>query len=135
MRVPCESSSSTKGYLGLTMSAYAFLVLADLVLLLGGFPRLYKMVAAWPTRERGSNGGTQRLLAAFDRAMIAYFKRVRCLQEAAAAACYLRSHGMHAVFAIGTSCRPFYAHAWVELGDEILVGGSKNTEYFILDRI
>lgn len=57
-----------------------------------------------------------------DQALLFYFRRVRCLQYAAALVCLLRFHGYDAELVIGVTQRPFRAHAWVEMAGHILAG-------------
>jgi hypothetical protein len=53
--------------------------------------------------------------ASVNRARQYYFMRVRCLQVATAAVCYLRLSGYPAQLVVGIRRVPFEAHAWAEL--------------------
>jgi hypothetical protein len=53
-------------------------------------------------------------------ACIWYCKEVLCLQRSAATTCLLRKYGVSAHLVIGAQQMPFKAHAWVEVGGEVV---------------
>jgi hypothetical protein len=74
------------------------------------------------------------LLAALDRVVILNIRNMRCLQYAAAAACFLRSYGFPASMVIGVRHRPFSSHAWVELDGQVIAGKEDLEAYTVIDR-
>ena len=83
------------------------------------------MLQAWPTaKPRGSRTVTaqvSRACAAVERARVYYVKRAWCLQSAAAATCFARLVGARAELVIGVRHIPFYAHAWVEVDEHVVM--------------
>ena len=76
------------------------------------------------------------LCRAVDIACIWYWRKVLCLQRSAAATCLLRRHGLPAELVIGTQQVPFTAHAWVEIGGQVVTDRPYMHEmYVVLERI
>jgi len=59
--------------------------------------------------------GQAEILRAMNLACAFYWKRVTCLQRAAATTCLLRKAGIRAELVIGVQTLPYSAHAWVEV--------------------
>ena len=108
----------------------------DLVLSIGGFGRLYRLVKRWKVRRRPADGGRVRAICgAVDRACTIYPKHALCLQRSAVAACLLRRAGIAAEMVIGCRKLPFMGHAWVEVGRQVVNDGPAVQElYAVLDR-
>ena len=107
------------GHFLVTIVAFFFLGLADLVLRGLSFRSLHRLVGAWPSLGRRTNAESARKISdATDRAATLYFKHPWCLQRSAAAVLLLRCLGFPAELVIGVRRVPFYTHAWVELESE-----------------
>ncbi len=110
---------------GLALGAWFLLAAMDVTLRLGGFDRFIRILARWPTLDptAASAGGRKTLesCAAVDRARMYYFKRAWCLQSAAATMGLLRLRGVKADFVIGVRKVPFLAHAWTEVGQQVVM--------------
>lgn len=102
--------------------AWAALVAVDLLMKIGGFRAVYRLVTRWRVRERGAAAGDEaRALAdAVDHAARWYLKRAWCLQRSAVGVLLLRWRGIPAELVIGVRKVPFYAHAWIELDGLVL---------------
>jgi hypothetical protein len=48
-----------------------------------------------------------------------YYKPLRCLQRSIVTARLMRAHGIPAEVVIGYRARPFFSHAWVEVGGRV----------------
>ena len=102
--------------------AFSALLFVDGVMKLAGFQRFYRMLRSWPVRQ-GRPPDVEAVAttcSAVDRAATYYFKRAWCLQRSATAVCLLRLRGVDAKLNIGVQKIPFYAHAWVEVDDEVV---------------
>lgn len=105
----------------LVLRAYLSLILFDLYLARGNFQALYNKVRQYPVEKRlTTDCATERVCAAVDMASIWYWKHVLCLQRSAATACLLKKHGVPAQMVIGAQQTPFKAHAWVEVGGQVV---------------
>ena len=129
----CTSRSSA------VLSAFAFLVLVgiDGLMKWGGFRRMHRFMQKFPVRRRTRADVTaaHRICGAVDRAASYYFKRAWCLQRSAAAVCLLRMAGYPAQLVIGARRTPFYAHAWAEIGDQVMNDEpAVQTYYGVLER-
>lgn len=117
--------------------AWCLLLLMECVMKLGGFERFVGLVGAWPTIGSVSANDRERLThetcTAINRARTLYFRHVRCLQNAGAVVCALRSRGLSAKLVFGVRKFPFFAHAWAEVDGEIVNDKpSLRTEYVVL---
>jgi prolyl oligopeptidase len=64
-----------------------------------------------------------------------YFKKVLCLERAAATTCLLRKAGIPAELVIGVQTLPYCAHAWVEVEGAVVNDKSYTPEmYSVLSR-
>ena len=105
----------------LVLRAYLSLILFDLYLARGNFQALYKKVRQYPVEKRlTADYGMECVCDAVDMASIWYWKHVLCLQRSAATACLLKKHGIPAQMVIGVQQTPFKAHAWVEVGGQVV---------------
>jgi hypothetical protein len=124
-----QTATLAKGRKGDIGSVDLFRALAamfafDLVLSLGGFGRLYRLVRSWPVRSVPARSERIRQVCdAVDRACTIYPKHALCLQRSAVAACLLRREGFGAKMIIGCRKLPFMGHAWVEVDDKVVNDG------------
>lgn len=102
--------------------AWTALVAVDLLMKIGGFRAVHRLVTRWRVRERGAVTGDEarRLAEAVDQAARWYLKRAWCLQRSAVGVLLLRWRGIPAELVIGVRKVPFYAHAWIELDGLVL---------------
>lgn len=120
----------------LIIRAYAQLLVSDLCLASRSFRRIHGYVrrsaVATPSRFKYS---CEQICHAVDIATIWYWKQALCLQRSAATTCLLRAYGIPAQLVIGAQRNPFRAHAWVEVGGEVVNDKPYMTEiYSVLDR-
>jgi predicted transcriptional regulator len=101
--------------------AFFLITLFYIVSRLGGFQSRALIVKQWPTSKRQTGAEeVPHLCVALATACSWYPKESLCLQRASALSCLLRQHGISAVMRIGIRKQPFYAHAWVEVGGEVV---------------
>lgn len=100
--------------------AYGGLVLADLLLKVLGYRRFHRFVRGFRVRAASHRADVGALCAIVDAASRFYLKRAWCLQRSAVTACLLRWKGIPAELVIGVREVPFLAHAWVEVGGEVV---------------
>ena len=80
------------------------------------FGRLYGRVKQCPVSgSQPGPSGQAEILRAMNLACAFYWKRVTCLQRAAATTCLLRRAGIRAELVTGVQTLPYSAHAWVEV--------------------
>jgi len=122
MRRCCDADCARRSGIFLTGFAYLVLVVIDGLMKVGGFRRLHRMVQRFPVPRRTREEITRahRICGAVDRAASYYVKRAWCLQRSAAAVCLLRLAGYPAELVIGARRTPFYAHAWAEIGRQVV---------------
>jgi len=133
----CDADCAGRSGLFLSLAAYATLIGVDLLMKLGGFRRLHALVRRFPARRRLREEVTtaHRICGAVDRAASFYFKRAWCLQRSAAAVCLLRLAGYPAELVIAARRTPFFAHAWAEIGRQVVNDEpSVQTYYGVLER-
>jgi hypothetical protein len=109
----------------------------DLYLARGDFASLYKKVRDYPLGKGGALAPdvVERICSAIDIACIWYWKEALCLQRSAATACLLKRYGIPAQLVIGTQQAPLRAHAWVEVGGQVVNDKPYTPEiYTVLDR-
>ena len=137
IRQCCESDCAQKSGIVLTALAYGTLVAIDAVMKFGGFRRLHRLVQNFPVRQRTRDDvrTAHRICGAVDRAASFYVKRAWCLQRSATAVCLLRLAGYPAELVIGARRTPFYAHAWAEIGAQVVNDETAvQTYYGVLER-
>lgn len=105
-----------------TCLALIGLACIDVALKLLGFPRVYRIVKAWPTRpSRGLEEETVlRVCAAVSNASFYYLRHSWCFARSIVTTCLLRLRGVEARLVIGCTKIPFRSHAWVEVGGRIV---------------
>lgn len=112
-----------------TLAAWLLLLIVDLAIGRGGFPRIHRLVRGIRVRRRQAAPDDAAIIAAVndavDRAAVWYPRPVRCVARSAAATCLLRRRGVVAVMVIGVRRMPFYAHAWVEVDGRVVNDTSK----------
>src|SRR5262249_28116077 len=110
--------------------AYAALLVADLVLRVGGYLRFSRLVRGWPVSRRSRPQAAAAVCAEVDAAARCYVKRAWSLARSAAATCLLRRSGWPAQLVIGVHEVPFGAHAWVELEGEVVNDDPRVRRYY-----
>ena len=101
----------------------AFLELARIDRLLGrsDFQAIHALVSSCPIRANSPSAAcTSTIVPAVDRASVWFWKEVSCLHRSAATVCLLRKYGIAAELVIGAQALPFKAHAWVEVGGQVI---------------
>lgn len=137
LQVPTEPGENRQPSRIETLMALLGLAAVDVVLKVGGFRSLYRMVKRYPVapKRRGAGGTISRIGSAVDRACIFYFKQALCLQRSALTTCLLRKQGIPAEMVIGCRKMPFHGHAWVEVNGEVVNDRKKVKDYYgVLDR-
>jgi hypothetical protein len=137
IRQCCEADCAGRSGIFLSAFAYMVLVLVDVLMKFGGFRRLHMLVRRFPVRRRTREDArtAHRICGAVDRAASYYVKRAWCLQRSAAAVCLLRLAGYPAELVIGARRTPFYAHAWAEIGNQVVNDETAvQTYYGVLER-
>jgi len=126
-----KSELHTRPGFRVTTQAYFCLMLTHFALFTGGFPQLYRLVSGWrPRKQKKSREiDCKSFMQSVETACLFYFRRVRCLQYAAALVCLLRLHGVPAELVIGVAQNPFASHAWVELDGIIIAGADADQEH------
>lgn len=105
----------------LLLKALLGLLIFDVFRFGSNFTRIHKAVRDWPVADRKCAHDIARHVSrAMNYAYVWYPKRVRCLQRAAVMTCLLRNCGLNAQMVIGVRKMPFKAHAWTELGGQVL---------------
>ena len=116
-----EQNEGLPGRFHLVLEAYLRLIRFDLYLAREDFESLYNRVRIYPIRNKAASlDAVERICSAVDMACIWYCKEVLCLQRSAATTCLLRKYGVSAHLVIGAQQMPFKAHAWVEVGGEVV---------------
>lgn len=119
----------------LVLRAYVKLIVFDFYLARRDFAALIKNVRECPIGSRLIGNSSERICAAIDMACIWYWKEVLCLQRSAATTCLLKQHGVPAEMVIGAQQTPFRAHAWVEVGGQVVNDKPYTPEvYAVLER-
>jgi len=105
-----------------TFSAFVGLLAFDLLLKVGGFKRMIRKVERWPTAEprTADRDLCRRVCGMVDRAQMYYPKKAMCLQHAAVVTCLLRRRGVPAEMVLAAQDFPPKAHAWAEVGGEVV---------------
>ncbi|MGZ5443104.1 MAG: lasso peptide biosynthesis B2 protein [Thermoanaerobaculia bacterium] len=137
IRQCCEADCARRSGIFLSALAYVVLIAIDCLMKFGGFRRLHSLVSRFPVRRRTRDDATtaHRICGAVDRAASYYVKRAWCLQRSAAAVCLLRLAGYPAQLVIGARRTPFYAHAWAEIGEQVVNDETAvQTYYGVLER-
>jgi hypothetical protein len=102
----------------LFVQAFSGLIAYDVLLLVGKFKAVRRLVGRWKVASRnGSSELIDPITRAVDLACICYPKQVLCLQRASVTTCLLRRYGIRAVMVLGAQKIPFKAHAWTEVED------------------
>lgn len=121
-----------------TFSAFVGLLAFDLLLKFGGFQRLIRRVARWPIAEprTADREICRRVRGMVDRAQMYYPKKAMCLQHSAVVTCLLRRRGIPAEMVLAAQTFPPKAHAWAEVGGEVVSDSSSvKTKYREMRRL
>jgi hypothetical protein len=107
-----------------TVLAWLVIAVCDVAIRCAGYPRTWRLVE-WlrgrvATADNRRLASARRIQGAVDRASPYYVSRVPCLLRSTATIVLLRVHGIRANLVFGVQRAPFAAHAWVELGDELV---------------
>ncbi len=105
-----------------TLKAWFALLVVDLSLRFGGFPRVRRIVeqtciapAAGPRDD-----AIEIVCEAVERAAVFHVRTLECVQRSAATARLLRRLGVPAVMVVGCRVMPLSGHAWVEVDDRVV---------------
>jgi hypothetical protein len=120
--------------------SWVLLLIVDLTIAWGGFPRLHRLIRGVRVRRRRTPPDDAAIVLAvndaIDSAAIWYPRTVQCLPRSAVATWLLRRRGVAAVMVIGVRKMPFYAHAWVEVDGRVVNDVPKvQTLYPAIDRL
>jgi hypothetical protein len=120
----------------LFLRAYFMLISFELLLVRNSFANLHHLVRSCPVSgKQFSQTAVSRICSAVDVACIWYWKEVLCLQRSAVTTCLLKRAGVPAQMIIGARMLPFRAHAWVEVGGNVVNDKSDVPEiYAVVDR-
>ena len=131
----CESVKVSKRE---TVSAFFALLAFDLLLKIRGFNSLIRRVERWPIAEPKISDREicRRVRGMVDRAQMYYPKKAMCLQHSAVVTCLLRRRGVAAQMVLAAQEFPPKAHAWSEVGGEVVNDrNAVKNEYLILRRL
>jgi transglutaminase superfamily protein len=105
-----------------TFSAFIGLLAFDMLLKFGGFQRLIRKVERWPITSPHTTDREicRRVRGMVDRAQMYYPKKAMCLQHSAVVTCLLRRRGVPAQMVLAAQEFPAKAHAWAEVGGEVV---------------
>jgi hypothetical protein len=88
----------------------------DLVLLLGKFRTVHRIIRRWKVADKKVADDTvDRVIEAANLACMLYPKQALCFQRSCISVCLLRNQGVRADLVLGAQQFPFQAHAWVEV--------------------
>ena len=105
----------------LVLKAYQQLLLFDVYLKRGNLAALLDRVERCSVSQNNAGQhAVRKVCSAVDIASVCYWKQVLCLQRSAATVCLLRRLGVQGQLVIGVQQLPFKAHAWVEVGDQVV---------------
>jgi hypothetical protein len=113
------------------------LTVVCLLLTFFGFGCLRKFISCvhrFSNRGASSHERATMLMFWYDRAVLMFPRRIRCLAYSAGAVCVLRLFGFPAECVLGVTRYPFAAHAWVEVDAVVLCGARSPSRYVVLDR-
>lgn len=98
----------------------------------GGFYARQRIIQRWPIASNRQTDATElpALCEAVHTAAVWYPKQTLCLQKASVTTSLLRQHGFQADMKIGIRKQPFHAHAWVEVGGEVVGDNPSVRKYF-----
>jgi hypothetical protein len=120
------------------LPALAGLLAADVCLRLAGFGRCLEAVRRLKPRRRTTAplARARSLAESVNRAAAFYFRRAWCLHRSLVTVLLLRAAGFPATMAVGACRLPFGAHAWVEIGGEVVNDSSQvKRRFLVLDRV
>ena len=105
----------------LVLRAFKELILYEILIKFGGFPRVRRYVLKTKRSNRTlSSNIVKNVVDAVDIAGCFYVREVKCLHRSFAATRILRKMGVGAELIIATRPLPFMSHAWVEVDNEIV---------------
>lgn len=120
----------------LFFKAFVELIRHDLFLRRHDFAALHTKVHLLPVAScRPEPDAVDRICNALNYACIWYPKQALCLQRSSVAVALLRSHGIPAEMVIGAQRLPLKAHAWVEVGGNVINDKPEvQTNYLVMER-
>ena len=121
-----------------TFIAFIGLLMFDLLLKFCGFASVIKKVERWPIAALRTRDleVCKRVRAMVDRAQMYYPKKAMCLQHSAVVTCLLRRRGVRAEMVLAAQEFPPKAHAWAEVGGEVVNDSQRvKTKYLELRRV
>jgi hypothetical protein len=104
-----------------TVKAWFALLIVDLSLRFGGFPRVKRMVERTRIAAVGPDDDAVDVVCdAVERAAVFHVRSLECVQRSAATTRLLRGLGVPAVMVVGCRMMPLSGHAWVEVDDRVV---------------
>jgi hypothetical protein len=118
----CEVEQTIRRNLTDSVLAFSGLILFEIVKSVLGFGRLMSIVKQLPVVSTNKHVAvrTREICESVDRVRLWYPKQIHCLQHSAVVTCLLKIHGIPATLRLGATQRPFYAHAWAEVGGKVV---------------
>lgn len=132
-RAPRDTPRASAAWL---VPGYLGLIAVDVALKLFGFGRVHAWLRRLPQDAGAGDVRRARELACgVDRAASFYARRAWCLQRSLATLILMRLRRWPAQLVIGVQRLPFAAHAWVELGGEVVNDDARvRTLYAVIER-
>jgi len=120
----------------LALRAYSLLLSFERALARQEFASICRQVRNRRVRSGRAAYTSDDVCSAVNLACTLYFKEVQCLQRSAALVCLLRDVGIAATLVIGAQRLPFKAHAWTEIGGQVVNDSRSSVElYGVLHRL
>ncbi len=128
----------------MTFKALLLLFAYDLLLKIGGFARVHRILKGLLPLKRAKNLDEvqervvcARVCLAVERAQTYYIRQALCLQRSVVATCLLRSQGIAAEMIIAAHLMPFKSHAWVEVAGDVVNDSPNVRRYYdqVIERL
>jgi len=105
----------------MVFAAFCGLTFVDVAVRTVGFAHIRRRLAKYALRQADvTPEDLGRALAAVNHAALYYPRELKCFPRSAALTWLLRRRGIPAQLIIGCRHTPFYGHAWVQLGDNVI---------------
>src|SRR5260370_27499565 len=103
----------------LILQALVALAAFDLILLVGKFRTVHRIVRKWKVADKSvAEDAVDWVIKAVNLACMLYPKQALCFQRSCVSVCLLRKQGVQADLVLGAQQFPFQAHAWVEVNGQ-----------------
>jgi hypothetical protein len=135
-RPSCDGSEDVMTTGLLVVRALADLLYIDFLAALGGFAGIERVVKKTPVRDKAPDlAAVTAVTNVVLNALTLYIRPVPCLRRSAVVTRLLRRQGVPAQLVIGCHLSPLRAHAWVEVGGQIISDNQAYLSYYcVLDR-